>query len=90
MCAHKERRRDRGSRSAPKRNVPMGYGGVVKLNGAFGDDTFSVSPRLFEHEGIRDDVNQHAFQLASWRMWRRSRRRQQPLPGPDRRFAYEV
>ena len=63
MCAHKERRRDRGSRSALKRNVPMGYGGVVKLNGAFGDDTFSVSPRLFEHEGIRDDVNQNAFQL---------------------------
>lgn len=40
-----------------------GYGGVVKPNGAFGDDTFSVSPRLSEHEGIRDDANQHAFQL---------------------------
>ena len=90
MCAHKERGLIQGSRSGPKRKLPMGYGGVVKLDGPFGDDAFSVSPRLSEHEGIRDDVNQHAFQLASWRMWRRSRRRQQPLPGPDRRFAYEV
>jgi hypothetical protein len=43
----------------------MDYGGAVKLDGAFGDDTFSVSPRLFEHDGTRDGVNPIRF--ASWR-----------------------
>ena len=46
----------------------MGYGGVVKLNGAFGDDTFSVSPRLFEHEGIRDGESKRFPTFATWRV----------------------